>query len=262
MTNKIFLLAPLSTLILAGTFLAGSGQTSKTAYEAISGKAWSMRQPETAITPTTPAVAVSSVVVVTAPVAPPAPPHAARAAKTLARRHRREAARVLVNAARPVSAEVHPASASVAPSTATALAAPAAPGPAARPSSTPPDYALEDIADRFENDESKFPLDRSTDAGGVALRLVGLEKLPTMYVLKLAVVNTTATDFFVKTFTVAAGGQFLSSRPIFRILVEPQRTREGYVLFEKPLAGASVRVNLKEDGGKGRSLEMAIPYPF
>lgn len=258
MKEKIFLLAPLSTLVLAVAFLTGSGPSSKTAYEAISGKAWSMRQPETATTPTAPAVAVSSVVVVTAPVAPPAPRHAAQAAKTVTRRHHREAARVPVNAARPVSAEVHP----VAPSTAAAPAAPAAPGPTARPSSTPPDYVLEDIGDRFENDESKFPLDRSTDAGGVALRLVGLEKLPTMYVLKLAVVNTTATDFFVKTFTVVAGGQILSSRPIFRILVEPQRTREGYVLFEKPLAGASVRVNLKEDGGKGRSLEMAIPYPF
>ena len=264
MKDKLFLLAPLSTLALAGAFLAGGGAGSKTAYEAISGKAWSMRQPETAMTPTAPAVAVSSAGVVSAPVALPAPPRAARAAKTPARRHRREVARVLANAARPVSAEAHPSSASVAPSTAPAPAAPEAPSPAARPaaSSTPPDYALEDIADRFENDESKFPLDRSTEAGGVALRLVGLEKLPKMYVLKLAVVNSTATDFFVKTFTVAAGGQILSSRPIFRILVEPQRTREGYVVFEKPLAGASVRVNLKEDGGKGRSLEMAIPYPF
>lgn len=255
MRDKIFLLAPISTLALAVAFLAPGGLGSKTVYEPVTGKAWSMRQPEPAAVQSAPTVAVSSTPI--AATAPPTPAPIARPTKPRAPRHHHSAPAVA--AARPAPIQTPAAASALAVSTATV--APVQATPRAVPSS-PPDYALEDIADRFENDESKFPLDRSTEAEGMTLRLVGLEKLPAMYVLKIAVVNSTPMDFFVKAFSVVAGGQILSSRPIFRILVEPQRTREGYVLFERPQAGASVKIILKEDGGKNRSLETGIPYAF
>ena len=256
MKEKIFLLAPVSTIVLAVAFLTPDGPGTRTAYQSVSGKTWSMRQPEPALAPVVASVAVSTA----ATAAAPAPVAAAvpRPTKTRARYLRRVALSQEAVVVQHTPAEAHLAPAPVI-STGTAISVPIAPKAAA---ATTPDYALEDIADRFENDESKFPLDRSTEAGGVALHLIGLEKLPAMYVLKIAVVNSADTDFFIKAFTVTAGSPILSSRPIFRILVEPQRTREGYVIFERPQAGASVKINLKEDGGKGRSLETAIPYPF
>lgn len=256
MRDKIFLLAPLSTLVLAVAFLAPSSPRSKTAYESLKGRAWSMRPADPEPVPAVTAVAVSSAAAVAArePAAAPTP----RPARAHAYRPPRSIASRKAVAVQPVSVESHP---SAVPAISSGTAVPSASAPQAV-RATPPDYALEDIADRFEADESKFPLDRSIESGGESLHLVGLEKLPKMFVLKVAVVNAADADFFIKAFAVTAGDQILSSRSIFRILVEPQRTREGYVLFERPQAGASVRISLKEDGGKGRTLETAIPYSF
>jgi hypothetical protein len=254
MKEKIFLLAPVTTIVLAIAFLTPIGPGTRTAYQSVSGKTWSMRQPEPTLVP-----AVNVAVSTAAPASAPVP--AARKDPRPSVRSRRLRSVALSSKAvvvQHVPAETHPSAAPI-PSTVTVASAPAAPRP---PTGSAPDYALEDIADRFENDESKFPLERSIEAGGVTLHLVGLEKLPAMYVLKVAVINSADADFFIKGFTVTAGSQILSSRPIFRILVEPQRTREGYVLFEKPQTGMTVKINLKEDAGKGRSLETTIPYPF
>ena len=256
MREKIFLLAPVSTIVFAVVFLTPNSPGTRTTYQSVSGKTWSMRQPEAGLAPAVASVAVSTAALAAmpTPVAASAPRHA----KARSRRLRHAALPSKEAAVQRSPAETHPTPAPT-PSTGTAPSAPATPRATA---AATPDYALEDIADRFENDESKFPLDRSTEAGGVTLHLVGLEKLPAMYVLKIAVVNSAEADFFIKGFTITTGSQILSSRPIFRILVEPQRTREGYVMFERPQAGAKVKINLKEDGGKGRSLETAIPYPF
>lgn len=140
--------------------------------------------------------------------------------------------------------------------------------PEARPAATPPtpaappDYTLESIAQKFENDPSKYPLDRIRKLNGIALGLVAMGRLDRLSVLKVSVANETETDFFVKGFSIQAGSAVLGSRSLFRILVEPGRMRVGYVLFEKPPSGACVKIKLKEDGGKGLAVEMPVPYPF
>jgi hypothetical protein len=259
MRDKIFLLIPVTTVVLAVAFLTPNSPGTRTVYQSVNGKTWSMRQPDpVTTTPTAAVVTVSTAAPAAAPalaVKPEPQPVKARAKRA------RHAAAPRALTARIVSApqtnrELQPAlSSGTAASVTTSASSQAYSG-------APPEYALEDIADRFESDESKFPLDRSTEAGGVALHLIGLEKLPAMFVLKVAVVNSGDADFFVKEFAVKVGNQILSSRSDFRVLVEPQRTREGYVLFERPPSGSNVRINLKEDGGKGRALETAIPYPF
>jgi len=143
----------------------------------------------------------------------------------------------------------------VAPSSAPAIA----PLPAA--AADVPQYALENVADRYEADESKFPLDRTATSAGVTLSLIGLERVEKAFVLKVAVANTSAEDFFVKGFAVTAG-QELGIHSIFRLMVESGRTRDGYVMFSKPQTGAVVHIKLQEDGGKGRALDMAVPYRF
>ena len=124
------------------------------------------------------------------------------------------------------------------------------------------DYALDDIAERYEADESKFPLDRSRELAGITVSLVGLERRDQGYVIKVEVSNSGPEDFFVKGFAVATPRLDMSSRAIFRVLVEPRRTRAGYVFFARPPKGADVHVELKEDGGKDRSVDLAIPYSF
>ena len=140
--------------------------------------------------------------------------------------------------------------------------------PKARPSAPPPaavapqDYTLENIAEKFENDPTKYPLERSRRFNAITLGLMAIGRLDRLSVLKISVTNETEADFFVKEFSVQAGSVVLGSRSLFRILVEPHRTRVGYVLFERPQSGASVKIQLKEDGGKGSAVEMPIPYPF
>lgn len=123
-------------------------------------------------------------------------------------------------------------------------------------------YTMQELVDGFESDPSRYPLDRTVRSDGVALTLEGLQRREKLFVLKVAVANGTDADFFIKDFTVRAGATVLGSRSLFRILVEPQRVREGYVVFEKPQAGAVVQIKLKEDGGKGRSIESGVPYRF
>ena len=135
-----------------------------------------------------------------------------------------------------------------------------APAPSATVASQ--DLNLENIAQKFENDPSKFPLDRSRKSEGITLTLLAVGRLDRLFVLKVAVANETDADFFVKGFSVQAGADDLGSRSSFRILVEPRRTRTGYVLFGQPQPGAAVKIKLKEDGGKGLAVEMPVPYPF
>lgn len=264
MKEHAFLLIPALTVALAVAFLLPDNSGTKTSYEPLGGKEWSMMQPEAPAVATTAAAAAVSVSTVAAAAASSSSAlitkQPTRPAKGIAKRPRRAALTKKALAATQAAhldeahLEVRPAiSSSAAPSG----VVPVIPG-----SVSAQEYVLEDVADRFESDESKFPLDRSADAGGVALRLIGLEKLPAMFVLKIAVVNSADADFFVKGFAIEAGKQILSNRSSFRILVEPNRTREGYVLFERPPGGSIVHIKLKEDGGRGRSLEMAIPYPF
>ena len=137
----------------------------------------------------------------------------------------------------------------------------AVPAPAAA-AAAPPTYTYESIADKFENDPSNFSLDRVAKAGDVTLRLLGLERLAEAFVLKVAVANDSSSDFYVKGFVVQAGAKTLISRFYFRILVESQRAREGYIVFEKPQTGAAVKIKIEEEGGKGRSLSSQVPYPF
>ena len=123
-------------------------------------------------------------------------------------------------------------------------------------------YTMQDLVDGFESDPSKYPLDRTLRSDGIALTLEGLQRRDKLCVLKVAVANATDADFFVKEFAVRAGATILGSRSLFRILVEPHRSREGYVVFERPPSGAAVQIKLKEDGGKGRSVDAAVPYRF
>lgn len=123
-------------------------------------------------------------------------------------------------------------------------------------------YTMQDLIDGFESDPSRYPLDRTVKSDGMALTLEGLQRREKVFVLKVAVANSTEGDFYIKEFAVRAGATILGSRSLFRILVEPRRVREGYVVFEKPLPGAAVKIKLEEDGGKGRAVETAVPYRF
>ncbi|MDE2425917.1 MAG: hypothetical protein KGO96_08440 [Elusimicrobia bacterium] len=124
------------------------------------------------------------------------------------------------------------------------------------------EYTMQDLIDGFESDPSRYPLDRTVRSDGISLTLEGLQRREKLFVLKVAVANGTDDDFFVKDFTVRAGATVLGSRSLFRILVESQRVREGYVVFEKPPSGAAVQIKLKEDGGKGRVIATGVPYRF
>ncbi len=125
-----------------------------------------------------------------------------------------------------------------------------------------PQASLQDLVERFENDPSRYPLDRSLKKDGITLTLEGVARLDRSYVLKVSVTNETGADFFIKDFAVQAGTVLLASRSDFRILVEPQRQRSGYVVFDKPKPGMAVHIKLKEDGGKNRIVETLVPYPF
>ena len=124
------------------------------------------------------------------------------------------------------------------------------------------EISLQEVMDRFEADPSKYPLDRTVVVDGITLSLRGLQRRDASFVLKVALANATGSDFYIKDFTLQAGSTVIGSRSLFRILVEPHREREGYVIFEKPQAGAQVNVYLKEDGGKARALAALLPYRF
>lgn len=124
------------------------------------------------------------------------------------------------------------------------------------------EYTMQDLIDGFESDPSRYPLDRTVRSDGISLTLEGLQHRDNLFVLKVVVANGTDDDLFIKDFTVRAGATVLGSRSLFRILVESQRVREGYVVFERPPSGAAVQIKLKEDGGKGRVIATDVPYRF
>lgn len=137
-----------------------------------------------------------------------------------------------------------------------------APAAAPLPAPEKPSLTYDAIADKYENDPSVYSMDRAVRVGDLTLRLKGLECLAEAFVLKVEVGNDSNADFYVKTFVVQSGAKSLVSRYFFRILVESQRAREGYVVFQKPQNGAAVKIKIEEEGGKGRAVSAAIPYPF
>ena len=127
---------------------------------------------------------------------------------------------------------------------------------------TPAPETSDSVGDLYENDTAKYSLDASASQGSIVLRLRGLSRSASRYVLKVAVTNRGGDDFFVREFVLRDGQEVIGSKSLVRLFVEPGRTREGFVVFEKPRTGAAVHVALKEDKEKGRVVELAVPYPF
>ncbi len=126
---------------------------------------------------------------------------------------------------------------------------------------SPADYQPDMIRDAFEAELSKFPLDDKTANAKVLLRLEGLCRWQGHFILKVAVENQTGSDFFVKELSAYDGSAFVTLKSYFRLLVEPGRTRVGYVLFDAA-PGEKVKLTLKEDRENGRVLEVPVRYPF
>lgn len=153
---------------------------------------------------------------------------------------------------------VQAASVTVAVSTAPIKPETHVPAPAAIPS---PETA-DSVGELYENDSSKYSLDASAAQGSIVLRLRGLSRSDGRFILKVSVTNRGGDDFFVREFVLRDGQEVIGSKSLVRLFVEPGRTREGFVVFEKPRNGAAVHVALKEDKEKGRVVELAVPYPF
>lgn len=131
-----------------------------------------------------------------------------------------------------------------------------------------PRYITEDLIQAFEKDPAKYFPKELKEKGGIALRLIALENLEDMLVLKLAVENRSSANFFIKGFKASSGSQRLGERSLFKILVEAKTTRRGYVLIQKPKRKGETRMSsglalaLEEEGGKNRVIEIPIPDPF
>ena len=150
------------------------------------------------------------------------------------------------------------AAAAVAASTATVKEEPRAPVAAASPA---PETA-DSVGEIYENDPAKYSLDAGASQGSISLRLRGLSRSGGRYILKVAVTNRGGDDFFLREFVLRDGRDIIGSKSLVRLFVEPGRTREGFVVFEKPRTGAAVHVELKEDRENGRGVELPVPYPF
>lgn len=239
MKQNAALVALGATIALVAVFCMGGGTgPATTSYSPMAGKTIASNAP-----PEPPPQAT--------PVAPPAPkPVVVEKRRRAPAKKRRPQA-----APRPAAVAPPPSAPAVSTQAATSVAAP--PPPRERPSLT-----YDAVADKYENDPSVYSMDRSVRVGDLTLHLEGLECLAEAFVLKVEVQNDSSADFYVKTFVVQVGGKALISRYFFRILVETQRAREGYVVFEKPQAGAAVKIKIEEEGGKGRAVSAAIPYPF
>lgn len=137
----------------------------------------------------------------------------------------------------------------------------AAPAVAAAPAA-PAGDTLESVGDAYENNQARYALDTSAAAGGITLRLLGVARARDRYILKIAVTNAGSNDFFVRELTLRAGREPLIAKSFLRLFVEPGRTREGYVVFDKPRSDVDVHAALKEDRENGRVLETPVPYPF
>lgn len=125
-----------------------------------------------------------------------------------------------------------------------------------------PIETADNVADDYEGNAAKYPLDGESVREPVTLRLRGISRSAGRFILKVAVSNRGREDFFVKELSIRDGHEILESRFFMRLFVEPGRTREGYVVFSKPRNGASIHVALKEDRENGRSLDVAVRYPF
>lgn len=125
-----------------------------------------------------------------------------------------------------------------------------------------PVETADNVADEYEGNAAKYPLDGETTREPATLRLRGVSRAAGRFILKVAVSNRGREDFFIKDLAIRDGQEILEARFFMRLFVEPGRTREGYVVFGKPRNGANVQVALKEDREKGRVLELAVPYPF
>ena len=126
----------------------------------------------------------------------------------------------------------------------------------------PAPETADSVGEIYENDSSKYALDANAAQGSIVLRLRGLSRSDGRYILKVSVTNRGGDDFFVREFSLRDGKEILGSKSLVRLFVEPGRTREGFVVFEKPRTGAAVHVALKEDREKGRVVELLVPYPF
>jgi hypothetical protein len=243
MKKHAWWLALALTAVLAAAFLipGRSNQAAATLYVRMEGKTLTLQENPTK----TPSPTIS----IEAPIAPrPAP------ASPLKKSHKKK---LSPRFAAPAIPTMPAAGVSVTPPAASATP-PAVPA-AASPASS---YTLEAIVEKYESDPSIYSLDRTIKADDMTLTLLGLERRTEFFVLKLAVTNDSGSDFYVKDFVVQASGKTMVSKFFFRILVESQRNREGYVIFEKPRPGAAVQIQLKEETGKGRTLKAQIPYPF
>jgi hypothetical protein len=121
---------------------------------------------------------------------------------------------------------------------------------------------FDSVAEDYDNDPSKYPMERNIVQGPITLGLCGLSRSKNPVILKIAVTNQGGEDFFIKELTVRDGQRFLTSKFYVRLFVEPGRTREAYITFDRPHAGADVHVVLKEDRENGRVVESAVPYSF
>jgi len=146
----------------------------------------------------------------------------------------------------------------VAASSAAVKAEPRVPASAA----TPAPETSDSVGDSYENDPAKYSMGASAAQGSIGLRLQGLSRTGGRFILKVAVTNRGGTDFFVRELALRDGQEVIGSKFHIRLFVEPGRTREGFVVFEKPRTGAVVHVALKEDREKGRVVELPVAYPF
>lgn len=125
----------------------------------------------------------------------------------------------------------------------------------------PEDYTADTIRDAFEGCDSKFPLDAKASGTNVTTRLLALCRWQGHYIVKAAVANQSGSDFFIKELNAYDGAELATVKSYFRLLVEPERTREGFVIFDaRP--GAQVKIALKEDRENGRALQVPVRYPF
>ncbi len=134
--------------------------------------------------------------------------------------------------------------------------------PAPPQAATPAPETLDSVGDAYERDPAKYSLNASGAQGTIVLRLRGLSRSDGRCILKVSVTNRGGEDFFVRELALRSGQDVIGSKSFVRLFVEPGRTREGFVVFEKPRTGAAVHVALKEDKEKGRVVELAVPYPF
>lgn len=130
-----------------------------------------------------------------------------------------------------------------------------------QPVLAPEDDSSDGIRDAFEGSDSKYPMDTRSAADRVTLRLAGICRWRGHYVVKVAVGNQSGSDFFVRELSAYDGSDYITIKSYFRLLVEPGRSREGFVLFDAR-SGAQVKLKLKEDRENGRALELPVRYPF